>query len=196
MVQNWQIDRKLSRGGLRPCLDKHGPACAFRALFQASGNRLDASLPIPHLRRFARRAHRRNRAAVRLGAPHARPRRRAVHRSARSLWPDPGGGRPGFAGVQGRREAARRMGDQDRRQGAPPPRRHRECRPADRRGRGLYRFNRGAGSGRRIADAGVRRSGISGGNPAQVPLPRSAARAAARTTSSSAGRSSTRSAAA
>jgi len=34
MVENWQIDRKLSRGGLRPRLDKHGSACAFRALFE------------------------------------------------------------------------------------------------------------------------------------------------------------------
>ena len=34
------------------------------------------------------------------------------------------------------------------------------------------------GAGRRAADAGVRRPGISGRHPAQVPLPRSAARAA------------------
>ena len=39
--------------------------------------------------------------------------------------------------------------------------------------------DRGAGPGGRIADAGVRRSGISGGHPAALPLPRSAARAAA-----------------
>ena len=67
----------------------------------------------------------------------------------------------------------------DRRQGAPPPRRHRERRPADRRGRGLHRGDRSARPGGRTADAGVRRPGISGGDPPQVPLPRSAARAAA-----------------
>ena len=52
-------------------------------------------------------------------------------------------------------------------------------RPADRRGRGLRPRDRGAGAGRRIADAGVRRPGISRGYPAQIPLPRSAPRAAA-----------------
>ena len=56
---------------------------------------------------------------------------------------------------------------------------HRESGPADRRGRGLYPRDRGARPGRRIADAGVRRSGVSGGDPAQVPLPRSAPREAA-----------------
>ena len=84
---------------------------------------------------------------------------------------------PAFKKVE---DAARRMGGADRRQGAPPPGRHRECRDADRPGRGLYPRRRGAGAGRRTADAGVRRSGISRGNPAQVPLSRSAARPAAR----------------
>ena len=60
-----------------------------------------------------------------------------------------------------------------------PARRHRKSRPADRRGRGLHQRDRGAGPGRRIADAGVRRAGISGGNTAQVPLPRPAPRQAA-----------------
>ena len=46
-------------------------------------------------------------------------------------------------------------------------------------GRGLYRRDRGAGRGRRTADAGVRRAGLSGGDPAQIPLPRSAPRASA-----------------
>ena len=55
---------------------------------------------------------------------------------------------------------------------------------------------RGAGAGRRTADAGVRRSGISGGDPAQVPLPRPAARPAARQHHEARRRSSTRSAAA
>ncbi len=43
--------------------------------------------------------------------------------------------------------------------------------------------DRGSGPGRRTADAGVRRAGISRGDQAQVPLPRSAPRAPARTTS-------------
>ena len=45
---------------------------------------------------------------------------------------------PGQPGVQEGRNAARRMGGAGRRQGAPPPGRHRECRPADRPGRGLH----------------------------------------------------------
>ena len=78
------------------------------------------------------------------------------------------------------REAARRMGGAGRRQGAPPPRRHRECRPADRRGRGLSSSEiEVLGPAGRAADAGVRRSGIPGRDPAQVPLPRPAPRAPA-----------------
>ena len=108
--------------------------------------------------------HRQDRAAVRLVPPHPRPRRRAVHRPARPLRPDAGGGRPRQPGVQAGRDAARRMGGAHRRQGAPAPGRHRESRAADRPGRGLHRRDRGAGPGRRTADAGVRRSGISGGD--------------------------------
>ena len=77
-----------------------------------------------------------------------------------------------------------------------PSERHRQRRPADRRGRGLHLARSRCWAGGRTADAGVRRSGIPGGDPAQVSLPRPAPRAAARTTSSSAGRSSIRSAAA
>ena len=61
---------------------------------------------------------------------------------------------------------------------ARPAPRTRSCRPAlievyiDR--------DRGAGSGRRAAAAGVRRPGIPGGDAAHVPLPRSAPREAAR----------------
>ena len=47
-------------------------------------------------------------------------------------------------------------------------------------GRGLHLGDRGAGPRRRTADAGVRRSGVSGGNPPQISLPRPAPRAAAR----------------
>src|SRR5207248_2663570 len=36
MVENWQIDWELSRGEASACLDKYGPACAFRALFHAA----------------------------------------------------------------------------------------------------------------------------------------------------------------
>ena len=46
---------------------------------------------------------------------------------------------PDSPGLQGRRDAALGMGGADRRQGAPAPGRHRESRPADRRGRGLSR---------------------------------------------------------
>ena len=46
-------------------------------------------------------------------------------------------------------------------------------------GRGLYPRDRGARPGRRTADAGVRRAGISGRHPAEIPLPRSAPREAA-----------------
>ena len=103
----------------------------------------------------------------------------AVHRSARPLRPDAGGRRPRQPGLQGCREAALGMGGADRRQGAQASGRHRESRPADRHGRGLRHRDRGAGPGGRTADAGVRRSGISGGHPAEISLPRSAPRAAA-----------------
>ena len=72
------------------------------------------------------------------------------------------------------------MGGAHRRQSAPATGRHAEPRTADRSGRGLYRRDRGAGPGRRIADAGVRRAGLSGRDQAQIPLPRSAPREAAR----------------
>ena len=71
------------------------------------------------------------------------------------------------------------MGDPHRRQGAPSPRRHREPRAADRRGRSLCRRDRGARPRRAAADAGFRRAGLSGGDAAQVPLPRPAPREAA-----------------
>ena len=68
---------------------------AFRTIY---GLRvLHAPLPHPHLRRAPRQRHRQGRAAVRLVPSHPRPWRRAVHRSARPLRPDPGGGRPGLA---------------------------------------------------------------------------------------------------
>ncbi len=57
---------------------------------------------------------------------------------------------------------------------------NRERRPADRRGRGLHHRSRSAGSGGRAADAGLRRSRLPGGDPAQVPLPGSAPGEAAR----------------
>ena len=140
---------------------------------------IQCTLPHPYLRRFARQPHRRDRAALRLGASQARSRRRAVHRPARPLRPDAARGRPGLAGVQGRRDAARRVGRARRRQGAPAPRRDRERRTADRRGRSLRQRDRGAVQGGRAAAAGVRRAGLSGGDPAQVSLPRSAPREAA-----------------
>ena len=77
------------------------------------------------------------------------------------------------------REAALGMGGADRRQGPPPPRRHRQSGAADRAGRGLCQRDRGAGPGRRTAAAGVRRAGISGRHPPEIPLPRPAPREAA-----------------
>ena len=123
-----------------PLLDKARTPCAFRALSQITHNAgpVNASLPHPYLRRASRERHRQGRAAFGLVPPHPRPWRRAVHRSARPLRPDPGGGRPRQPGLQGRREAARRMGGADRRQGARAPGRHRESRPADRHGRSLH----------------------------------------------------------
>ena len=174
-------------GGARcraAALTKSGLRVLARRLHQAfhsilTGFFRHAPLPHPYLWRAPRQRHRQGRPAVRLVPSHPRPWRPAVHRSARPLRPDPGGGRSRQPGVQGRRDAARGMGGADRRQGAPPAGGHRESRTADRRGRGLHHRDRGAGAGRRVADAGVRRSGISRGNQAQVPLPRSAPRQAA-----------------
>ncbi len=77
--------------------------------------------------------HRQGGAAFRLVPPHPRPWRLAVHRPARPLRHHPGGGRPGFALLQGGREAALGMGGAGRRQGAQASRqapRIRSCRPA------------------------------------------------------------------
>ena len=51
---------------------------------------------------------------------------------------------PDSPGLQGGGDAALRMGGAHRRQGAAAAGRHRECRPADRRGRGLHPRDRGA----------------------------------------------------
>ncbi len=103
----------------------------------------------------------------------------AVYRPARPLRLDPGRRRPRQPGLQGRRKAALGMGGAGRRQGPHPSGRNRKSRPAHRHGRSVRDRDRGVGPGGRIADAGIRRSGISGGHPAPLSLPRSAARAAA-----------------
>ena len=131
------------------------------------------------MRRAPRTAHRRNRPALGLVPPHPRPWRRAVHRPARPLRPHAGCRRSRQPGFQGCREAALGMGGADRRQGAQASGRNREPGNADRHDRSLHFRDRGAGTGRRSADAGIRRSGISGRDPAEISLPRSAARAAA-----------------
>ncbi len=83
-------------------LTKPGPACAFPALRRLAATRIPrdqtctATAPIPAAR-SARADIGQDVAAVRLVPPHPRPRRRAVHRPARPLRPDPGGGRPGLA---------------------------------------------------------------------------------------------------
>src|SRR5260370_23822511 len=58
-----------------PCLDKTGLACAFpRAFLRKISGRLNASLPIPYLRRAARHAYR------------PRSEERRVGKECRSRW--------------------------------------------------------------------------------------------------------------
>ncbi len=59
-------------------------------------------------------------ARCRVGATASRPRRVAVHRSARPLRPHAMRRRSGLAGLQGRRKTTLGVGGADRRQGAPP----------------------------------------------------------------------------
>jgi hypothetical protein len=139
-----------------------------------------APLPFPHLRGAPPVRRRAVRPPLRLVPPHPRPRRRALHRSARPLRPHAVRGGFRLAGLQGRRERPLGMGRAHRRPRAHPARGHREPRAAHRRGRGLYRRPRGAGSGGRAAAAGLRRPGVPGGDAAAVPLPRSAPGEAAR----------------
>ncbi len=77
--------------------------------------------------------HRQDRAAVRLVPPHPRPWRRAVHRPARPLRPDAGGGRSRLARPsRWPRRCARNgwCGSTARCAGAPPAPRTPTCRPA------------------------------------------------------------------
>ena len=57
---------------------------------------------------------------------------------------------------------------------AQAPGRHREPGAADRAGRALHHRDGGARPGGRAADAGLRRPGLPGGDPAHLPLPRPA----------------------
>ena len=124
--------------------------------------------------------YRPDRPPVRLVPPHPRPWRRAVHRPARPLRHDAMRRRSGFAGLQGGREAALRMGGADRRArcaSVPPGTENPEL-PTG----AVEVFvteHRGARPGRRTAAAGLRRPRISRGDAAQVPLPRPAPREAA-----------------
>ena len=153
------------RPASRPRLDRSGLACgcpraprrAARACFQSERKMHRYRTHTCGELREAR--YRRGRAPLRLVPPHPRSWRRAVHRSARPLRHDPMRGRPGFAGLQPRRDAALRMGRADRRASAEAPAGHRESRTADRAGRGLRDRDRGARAGRRTAAAG--RSAIS-----------------------------------
>ena len=73
-----------------PRLTSRRPPCAVRLDFCTTGNGFgaDACLPHPYLRRAAPGRTRARSAAVGLGAPQARPRPAAVHRSARPLRRD------------------------------------------------------------------------------------------------------------
>ena len=125
---------------------------------------------------------RRDGPAVGLGPPQARPRQSAVRRPARPFRHHPDRHRrrrrAPFKTLEG---VARRIGGDGRRQGrraAAPRRSIRTCRPAQieihrRRGDGPVG---GAGA----AAAGVRRAGLSRGDPAPLPLSRPPPRAAPR----------------
>ncbi len=162
---------QFDRGPQAPWALRFSPPTSFWTLH--------APLPHPYLRPAPRDPYRRDRSPVRLVPPYPRPWRGAVHRPARPLRHHPMRGRSGLAGVCRGREAALGMGGADGRQGPPPPRGHRQYGTADRPDRALRQRHRGAGPGRRIAAAGVRRAGISRGYPPEIPVPRPAAREAA-----------------
>ncbi len=138
-----------------------------------------ASLSQPHLRRPPHRGRWRECPSFRLGPPGARPWRPAVHRPARPLRRDADRRRPGFAGVQDRRDGARRVGHPRRRRGQGAHGRDHQQEPADRRDRDFRWRDRGSVRGQGTAAAGVRRARIPGGHPPQIPLPRPAPRHAA-----------------
>ena len=169
-------------------LDRHAAACAF----PAAGNRafpparrpnhdpetFHAPLSQPYLWRPRARRCRPVRASFRMGPSGARSRRPAVHRPARPLRPDPVRRRPQLAGLQRGRAGALGMGDPHRRHGEGAHAGNRQPQPADGRRGSLHRRAGGAVGGGRAADAGLRRPRLSGGDAAQVPLPRPQARQA------------------
>ncbi len=118
-------------------------------------------------------------AALGLGAPCARPRRRPVPRPARPLRYHPGDRRRRLAGLCRARDGAGRMGDPHRGPGEGARRVAGEPQARDRRDRGLCHRHECAGRGGRAAAAGVRRDRLSRGDAAHLPLPRPAAREAA-----------------
>ncbi len=159
------------------------PSCRFRLGSGATPlkrKKTDdhASLSHPYLRRPDPRRGWRRRSALRLVPSHPRPRRLAVHRSARPLRPDPMRGRSGFAWVSRSREAAIGIRDPRRRPRPQAPRGHRKPGHADGPHRGLPARDRSAGARRRPAAAGVRRPALSGGHASPVSVPGSAAREA------------------
>ena len=110
------------------------------------------------------------------------PWRRAFHRQVRrALRHDAMRDRPGFAGFKLRRRARRMVIPVDGKD---------QKRPAETENpkfatgddRGLHRRDRGAGPGGRVADAGLRRAGLSGGDaPSGTVTSTAAARCCART---------------
>ena len=150
-----------------PRRQKHFPQLLLPAsAFAGTPDLSHARLSHPYLRRASQRGCRQDRPPLGLGASPARSRRAAVHRSPRPLRPDPGRGRPAFAGLQAGREAEAGMGGAHRRRGGRPHARDGQSQPADRRGRGQDQEPRSAVGSEGAAAAGVRRAGLSGGDAA------------------------------
>ncbi len=126
------------------------------------------------LRPRQRSAARADRHVDGLGPSPARPWRRDLHRPARPRGPGADRLRPGpRRDVRARRSRAQRVLPEDRRQGAQPPRRHRERRPDERQDRGALHRARGA-EPERLAAVPDRRGEPVRDDPADPPRARPA----------------------
>ena len=153
-------------------------ACGCRAS-RSPDRFLHAPLPHAYLRRAAPRACRAGRPPLWLVSPHSRPWRRALRRSARPLRHDADCSGSGLARLQGSRGGSLRVGDPRRWRRPNAAGGHCERQPADRRGGAVRHGTRSAGARGRAAAARLRRTGLSGGHAAHLPLSRSPPRAAA-----------------